>query len=104
MLPPEAAAAIVDVMESDHQADILERLDEEDAQAILIEMDPAEAEEVRRLVQYPSDTAGGLMITEYLAHPTSRRIDEVLADLRDNAERYAKYDVQYVYVTEETAC
>jgi magnesium transporter len=101
VLPPEAAAAIVDVMESDHQADILERLDDEDAQAILIEMDPEEAEEVRRLVQYPSDTAGGLMITEYLAHPTSRRIDEVLADLRGNAERYAKYDVQYVYVTDD---
>src|SRR6185503_8164770 len=31
VLPPGAAAAIVDVMESDHQADILERLDDEDA-------------------------------------------------------------------------
>jgi|RhiMethySRZTD1v2_1073278.scaffolds.fasta_scaffold16793_2 magnesium transporter len=101
VLPPEAAAAIVDEMESDQQADILERLKDEDAQAILIEMDPEDAEEVRRLVQYPSDTAGGLMITEYLAHPGSRRIDEVLADLRANAEQYAKYDVQYVYVTDD---
>jgi magnesium transporter len=102
VLPPDAAAAIVDVMDSDNQADILERLEESDAQAILKEMDPREAEDALRLTRYEGDTAGGLMITEYLAHPSSRRIREVLDDLRLNAERYAKYDVQYVYVTDES--
>jgi magnesium transporter len=100
VLPPSAAAAIVDVMGSDDKADILERLDGEDADAILAEMDPRGAEDARRLVQYDPDTAGGLMITEYLAHPGHRRIDEVLDDLRKNAARYAKFDVQYVYVND----
>jgi magnesium transporter len=100
VLPPEAAAAIVDVMDSDDQADVLEKLRDERVSAILEHMDPESAADVRRLVQYEPDTAGGLMISEYLSHPTNRTIREVLDDLRNNAERYARYDVQYVYVTD----
>ena len=98
-LPVTQAAAILDELPSDEQVDLLGELDAHDAAAILREMAPAEAEDVRQLSQYPADSAGGLMITEYLAYPDDARVADVLDDLRAHAEAYATYDVQYAYIT-----
>ncbi len=95
------AAEILNEVASDEQADLLNRLDAGEAEAILRAMDPVEAADARRLRQYPADTAGGLMISEYLAYPESYTVDDVLYDLRSNVERYRKYDVQYVYVVDQ---
>jgi magnesium transporter len=58
-----------------------------------------EARETRRLMSYPPDSAGGLMINEYLDYRDDRTVSDVLHDLRVHAYRYRKYDVQYAYVT-----
>lgn len=100
-LSPAQAAAIVNEMPSDEQVDLLGELDAQGAAAILEEMEAEEAEEVRQLSQFPPDTAGGLMITEYLVSPDKFRVADVLDDLRQRREQYAKYDVQYVYITSE---
>ena len=100
-LPEEQAAAIVDEMPSDQQADLLGALNQADAEAILQEMDPEEAKDARTLLSYPGDTAGGLMVTEYLSYSDEQTIDEILEDLRKNAETYATYDVLYAYITKE---
>ena len=97
-LEPNAAAAILDEVASHQQADVLEQFDEAEAEAIIALMDPEEAADVRLLQQYPPDSAGGLMITEYLSFFERMTVDDVLADLRTNAERYREYDVQYAYV------
>jgi magnesium transporter len=98
-LPPAQAAAIVNELPSDEQVDLLAELGAQEAAIILQEMEPEEAEDVRQLSQYPPDTAGGLMITEYLVYSNSSRVVDVLDDLREHAEGYSKYDVQYAYVT-----
>ncbi len=100
-LPAQEAARIVDHMASDEQADLLAELHTDDAEAILEQMSPEEAEDIRRLTQYGPDTAGGIMITEYLAYSDQLRVDDVLRDLRSNTQRYTEYDVQYVYVVSE---
>jgi len=98
-LPAETAAAIVDEMDSDDQADILGELDHHDAAAILARMDPQEAEEARELVQYRPETAGGLMITEYLTFDRGLAVGDVIGQLRSHTEEYADYEVPYIYVT-----
>lgn len=100
-LPAEQAAAIVEELDSDHRADVLSELDTEDAYAILAEMAPEEAAEVRSLMRYDPNTAGGLMITEYLVYPQSLTVSDVLEDLRQNAEEYSDFSVQYAYVHSE---
>ncbi len=97
-LPPVVAAAIVDEMDSDEQTDVLAELEDEDAEAILEQMDPEEAEDARRRLQYDEDTAGGLMITEYLAYQEDQDVDDVIADLRRNAEKYNEYEVRFAYL------
>ena len=98
-LSPEKAAAIVDELFSDHQADILTLLDAEDADAILRQFDTEDAEELRTMMSYPDNVAGGLMITEFLSYPGSYTVQQVLNDLAKNREEYAHYEVHYVYVT-----
>ncbi len=100
-LPVDRAAAIVDEMPSGEQADLLAELHEDDAEAIIKLMSPEEAEDVRQLSQYGPDTAGGIMIREYLAFSEHKTTDQLVQDLRVNAEKYTTYDVQYVYVINE---
>lgn len=100
-LSVQRAAEIVDEISSDEQADLLATLHKKDAQAILEQMSPEEAADVRRLATYGPDTAGGIMITEYLSYPQQLTIDDIVQDLRSHTEQYSAYDVQYVYVTEQ---
>lgn len=97
-LPPQQAAHIVDEMNSDEQVDLLDQLSEPQSEAILEEMDPTEAENVRFLAQYDHLSAGGLMITELLAFEECQTVDGVVSDLRQNTEKYAAYNIQYIYV------
>ncbi len=99
-LLPEQAAAILEELDSDHIADLLGELDEEDANAIIEQMDPEEAEEARQFLTYDADTAGGLMLSEYLDFRGNQRVQDVLDDLQENRADYADYDVQYLYVTD----
>lgn len=94
------AAAIFNELDSDDQADLLLEMNEEGAEAIIAQMEPEEAESVRRLIQYEADTAGGLMITEFLSFDNEQTVGDVVHELRNNAEKYEDYNLQYIYVTE----
>lgn len=98
---PEDAAAIVEELASDDRVDVLGDVEEDVAKAILDVMPPESAAAARVLLEYPEDCAGGLMITEYLAYHESVTLGEILDDMRLNRERYADYNVQYVYITAE---
>lgn len=100
-LHPEQAAVIVEEMDSDEQADVLSAVDEEAVEAILQELSPETAEDVRQRLSYAEDTAGGLMITEYLAYPAEEDVSHVRQDLRRNSDRYNEYEVRYVYTLDE---
>jgi magnesium transporter len=97
-LPTSDAAAIVSELPSDEQADMLGQLDAGEAEAILSSMGAKRATTARRLLSYAPDTAGGLMITEYLAYPDTGTVGDVVSDLRAHGEEYADYNVQYAYV------
>lgn len=98
---PELAARVLDRVHSDEQADLLSECDEEAAEAILRAMEPEEANDARQLMQYEWDTAGGMMITEFLVYTRSTTAKQVAKDMRSNRDEYSDYDVQYVYVCDE---
>ena len=97
-LEVKEAAAILNEMNSDDQVDILSELDKEDAEAIIHNMEPGEAESVRRLILYEPDTAGGLMITEYLSYDENMTVGEVVRHLRKNSARLGEFSIKYIYV------
>ena len=101
-LPTPQAVSIVKEMSRDQQAHFLRTMGDDDAEAILDEIKPQKAEKVRKLMSYPENTAGGLMITEYLSYPEDMLVKEVLDDLREHGETYSDFDIQYAYVVSET--
>jgi magnesium transporter len=96
-LPVEEAASIVSEMESDEQADVLANLDPQDAEAILASMPPEEAADARKLLPYPHDVAGGLMVTEYLSYPDTATVRDVIEDLNQRVEEGLSEDL-HAYV------
>lgn len=99
-LEPSQAAAIFVELDSDHVVDILGAMDTQDVDAIIDHMTPEDAEEARQFLTYDEDTAGGLMISEFLDYRSSQTVQDVLDDLQTNREKYAEYDVQYIYITD----
>ena len=61
----ERAADLLEEMPPDEAADILGDLPEERLQAVLDAMEEEDAEEVRELLAFREDSAGGLMTTEF---------------------------------------
>lgn len=85
-LETEKAAEIVEEMAPDEAADALAELQEETAEEILEEMDTEPKSEVRELLEFAEDTAGGLMNTEYVALHENATVTDALAALRGNEE------------------
>jgi len=97
-LQPQTAAAILEQLPSDEQADLIAELPDREAAAILDEMDPAQAADARKLSQYDDEVAGGLMVTEFLEYGEDITVANVIEDMREHADEYRDYDVQYAYV------
>ena len=81
-LGDERAADILDAMEPDDAADVLAQLSEERVEELLDLMEPDEADDVRALLQYGSDTAGGLMTPEPIVLSSDATVAEALALIR----------------------
>ena len=65
-LDPEKAAGIIEEMNPDEAADLIQSLEPETSQEVLEEMDRYEANEVKQLLRYHENTAGGMMNTEFV--------------------------------------
>src|SRR5258708_28228891 len=85
-LEPEVAADIVEEMSPDEAADILSELEEETSEEILDEMDSAPKAEVRELLEFEEDTAGGLMNTEFVTLHDGASVMDALSALRGNED------------------
>ncbi|HKF18599.1 MAG TPA: CBS domain-containing protein [Candidatus Dormibacteraeota bacterium] len=92
------ASEILDDMPPDEVADILTELPEDVAQQLLGLMKKAEAEDVKELLAYEEDTAGGLMTTEYVAVSENLTAQECIDELR-RLEPDAE-SVYYVFVVD----
>jgi Mg/Co/Ni transporter MgtE len=86
----DKASDILEEMVPDEAADLLGDLPEHQAEDLLRRMEPDDAAEVKELMKYPEDSAGGLMTTESVSVPEGLTADEAIARLREpmNALRH----------------
>jgi magnesium transporter len=93
---PDATRTLLAAMESRHAAAILHHLEDVAREAALSGIDPARARRIRALLQYPSDTAGGMMETRITSLPADVTVGQAIALLR----RAPRTTLFYLYVTE----
>ena len=93
------AATILSNMDPDDAADLLADLPEEKAAALLSSMRLKEARDVKQLLRYEEDTAGGIMTTEFVPLPPGMTAGQAIGRLRElepNAET-----IYYIYVVDD---
>lgn len=95
----EKVADVLEEMAPDAAADLLAELPEERSLELLKLMEREEAQDVRELLTFPEDSAGGIMNTEYVAIRPSLTAEQVIDLLRDTA--HEAETIFYVYVTDE---
>ena len=95
---PATASKVLAAMRPDDRVDVLEHVSPELHERVMRDMTPSEADEVRRLEQYPPESAGGIMTTEVTALAEQLAVDQAIAELR--RRRRQEDQVYYVYTVD----
>ncbi|MEO6835701.1 MAG: CBS domain-containing protein, partial [Candidatus Tumulicola sp.] len=98
-LGTERAADIIEEMDADDAADLLAELPEDQQSELLAEMNAYTADELRELVKYAEDTAGGLMTTDYVWIYPHRTTEGTIRKIREIAP--ASEFIYYLYVLDK---
>ena len=101
-LSPELASALIAAMSPDDAADTLDELEDDHRDELLNSLDTEDAEEIRTLMAYDPDTAGGVMNTEVFILEQSLTVDQAISQVR--AEIEDKEIPYYAYVVDDSSC
>lgn len=124
LLPPEESAILLAELDSVDRAEIfknrdndwifdrLEELDSDDVVDILKELSTSDAdfiirrfsadysEKIKHLLQYPEETAGALMSSDFITVNQNATVDSIITKFRKFAEEDEIEDLQYIYVVD----
>jgi magnesium transporter len=95
-MPKEKAADVLEKMPADEVADILDELDDEKMEELLGEMEAEASKEVRELMEYPDNTVGSLMSTDYISFKEDMTVEEAINELRRTKPE--SNTIYYLYV------
>jgi magnesium transporter len=95
----EEIVEILEEMPNDDVADLLGRLPEEKSKTILEKMRKEESEEVEDLLRYEDDTAGGIMVRDFIALTEDTTAKEAIESLqKEHSEVEMPF---YLYVVDD---
>ena len=94
------AADILNSIPADEATDFLERLPRETAENFLNLIESKQSKKLSQLLGYSSDSAGGLMTTEYIAFCKDTSVESALKHIK---ERVFKVEpAQFIYIVDES--
>ena len=85
-LEPEEVAEGVRELESDEAVEILEALDEDDREEVLEKLPPSERDVIERSLEYPENSAGRRMQTEFIAVPPDWTVGQAIDYMRETSD------------------
>src|SRR5258707_10884866 len=85
-LEPETVAEGVRELESDDAVELLEALDEEDQEEILEKLPPSERDALERSLEYPENSAGRRMQTEFIKVPPDWTVGQAMDYMRETPD------------------
>ena len=94
----EKVADVLEEMEPDEAADLLAELPPARSRRLVALMDKEEADDVRHLLSFPDDSAGGIMTTDFAVVPVDITAEQAIKYLRETATEIESFE--YVYVTD----
>ncbi len=104
----EDAAALAESLDTDALVQVLDEMEPDEAADLLGDLDPArraealdgmeDADEVRSLLRYADDSAGGLMTSDYYVFSEDERVGQVFRRIRSEAPR--DEEIPYIYVVD----
>ncbi len=83
---PTSVIGALDEMEPDERADIIDALPEEQVDSAISTLPDEEAEELKKLLTYPPDSAGGIMTPEFVALRDDITASEAIALTQQSRE------------------
>ena len=89
---------VVDELYVDDAVDLVEEMPANVVKRILAQADPQMRKEINEILQYPEDSAGSIMTTEYISLRPQMTVDEAIARIRRTA--VDKETIYTCYVTE----
>jgi Mg/Co/Ni transporter MgtE len=101
-LDPEKAADIIEEMDPDEAADLLADLSPETSRELLQELPKEDAQEVRALLRFEENSAGGLMNTEFVLVGETATRNEVVEWIRGHDVNPEQLDTVFL-VDQEAA-
>lgn len=91
LLQPEQIATLVRQLSDDDAADIIGELEPEDQARVLAALPRLDARDIRELLSYHEETAGGLMTTELVAIDEELDAREALEEIRRQAQEIGEF-------------
>ncbi|MEE2941101.1 MAG: magnesium transporter [Planctomycetota bacterium] len=85
-LGPKDLGEVLEELPSDEAADVLGEADDQVVNDALAEVAPETARDLRALLRYEPDTAGGAMATEFVVAREGQRIGDVVKEVRKEGE------------------
>jgi magnesium transporter len=95
----EPMAHLIEEMSHDDRANLMRRLDPAVQEGLLRLIDEADRRDIAKLIQYPRNTAGAIMTTDYAWLPGNIIVEEALERLRLQAPD--RETIYYVYVVDD---
>lgn len=96
VLPPETIASAIRKLDTDDAIYLLEDLDSQEQQEILARVPPEDRSALKRGLDFPENTAGRLMQTEFVAVPPYWTVGQTLDYMRSEPELPDKFVEIYV--------
>ena len=93
------AAEMIGKMQYDNSVDILNQLPKAKVTTFLALMDKQDAKEIRGLLNYEEDTAGGIMTTEFVSLTSLMTVREAMRHLKEVAP--TSETIYYVFIVDE---
>jgi len=97
-LDSEAISQIVEVLNSDDAADVVGNLPADRAREVIEAVGDQVTEELKKLLTYPEDTAGGIMALEFVAVKASATVRDAIESIREKREEVE--NLYYIWVTD----
>lgn len=96
-MEPGRIAELVEALADDDAADLIGDLEPEDRERVLESV--SDSDEIRELLEYPEDSAGGIMTRELVSVRSNANASQAIAEIREHASD--RGDFYTVFVTDE---